>query len=873
MKKSTPMLEQYHEIKSQYPDVVLFYRMGDFYELFYDDAKLASDVLGLVLTSRAHGKSSKVPLAGFPHHQLENYLAKMTRLGYRVAVCEQVEDPKLARGLVKRAVTEVVSAGTTFSEKVLEGSKNNYLISVFLEKETVGLAYADVTTGEFFTGVLPRDQLIARVAALEPSEILCASSQREELDGILPKTNTTLMALEDWRFTKEASENTLRRHFNVMTLKGFGIQGLEAAACAAGALLHYARSNLGEDAPILPSLQVFHSQQDLVLDPITRRNLEIVESLSGDNKNATLFAILNRTRTPAGSRLLRRWLMQPLATPKAINARLDKVAFLFSEDKLRKGLIDVLSGSGDLERLQGRLVTGRGGPKDAVNLKVVLARLPRFQELLKTHTSSPLHEVAKALKPLPDLVEFLSRALVDEPPALTSAGGFIRKGFSADLDELIELQTNARDWILQHQEAERTRTGIPSLKISYNKVFGYYIEITNAHKSRVPSDYIRKQTLVSSERYVTPELKSWEEKILSAEEKVKELEGEIWRRIRAEIASHAPRVLEVARGLAEIDCLVSLAQVAREKDYVRPEVLEGNELELIGSRHPVVESLLPAGEGFVPNDLKIDGKSFQIMILTGPNMAGKSTYLRQIALCVLMAQVGSFVPATSARIGVVDRIFTRVGAGDNVAGGESTFLVEMTEVANILRNATPRSLILLDEVGRGTSTYDGMALAWSVTEYLHETPNLSAKTLFATHYHELNRMEEAFERIQNYRVEVEEWGDRVVFLHRIIPGKCDRSYGIEVARLAGLPPEVTTRARLLLPELEAAMAGTSMSEQASNSIPTMQLTLFEPDTQKIVDALRTLDLDQLSPREALNKLFELKELTKQNRISSSSKKP
>jgi len=869
MKDSTPMLEQYHAIKSQYPGVVLFYRMGDFYELFYEDAKLGSEVLGLTLTSRAHGKSAHVPLAGFPHHQLEHYLAKMTRAGYRVAVCNQVEDPKLARGVVKRAVTEVVSAGTTFSEKVLDGGKNNYLVAVYLDKEKAGLSYADVTTGEFFTGLLPREQLLARVAALEPSEIVCASGQRDEMATLLPANSATLMTLPDWRFTKEATESALRRHFEVLTLKGFGMQGLELAVAAAGALLYYARANVGEEAPILPDLQVFQSQKDLVLDPTTRRNLEIVESFSGDDRRATLLSVLNRTRTLPGSRLLRRWLVQPLADPEAINARLDKVEFLFSEDKLRKNFVEILSGIGDLERLFGRLVASRGTPRDAILLKQVLARLPRFQELLATHPESPLKEIAQALAPLPDLVEFLGRSLVDEPPSQLSAGGAIREGFSHDLDQLRQLQSGARRWILEHQEAERTRTGIPSLKISYNKVFGYYIEITNVHKSRVPSNYIRKQTLVSSERYVTPELKTWEEKILSAEEKIGQLEAEIWNGVRAEITSHAARILEIARGLAELDVYVALAQVAREKDYVRPEIHSGAELELVQCRHPVVESLLAPGQGFVPNDMEMDGKAFQIMILTGPNMAGKSTYLRQVALCVLMAQAGSFVPAKRARIGVVDRIFTRVGAGDNLAGGESTFLVEMTEVANILRNATTRSLLLLDEVGRGTSTYDGMALAWAVTEYLHEVRELGAKTLFATHYHELNRMAETFERIRNYRVEVEEWGDRIVFLHRIVPGGCDRSYGIEVAKLAGLPAKVTERARQLLPEFEAPRAGYVVPLPADNSRPALQLTLFEPEAQRLLDALRDLNLEQLSPRDALNKLFELKELAMGNGASNS----
>lgn len=865
------MLKQYHEIKSRYPGAVLFFRMGDFFELFYDDARLAADVLGLTLTKRNHGKEGDVPLAGFPHHQLENYLSRMTRAGHRVAVCEQVEDPKKAKGIVKRAVTEVVSAGTTFSENALEESRNNYLAAVVLDEDSAGLAYADVTTGEFFTGVLPAGELASRLKALEPSELLCATDQRGDIEPFAECSSSALTALPRWQFTTEASSRTLSEHFGVATLRGFGLSGMDLAVQAAGALVHYLRSSLVDKSPVLPDLQIFRTSQELVLDSSTQRNLELVESLSGDPRT-TLFSVINRCRTSPGARLLRRWLLAPPAALAAILLRQERVAHLFDSPSLLASVSDWLTGTGDLQRTLARLTTRRASPRDAVGLRMVFEKLPRLQEILRERGESPLSPLVDQLEPEHDLTLFLHRVLVDDPPLAAGDGRTVREGFSPELDELRGVKTHARQWILDHQQQERTRTGISSLKIGYNKVFGYYIEITNAHKEKVPSDYIRKQTLTGAERYVTPELKTWEEKILTADEKVAELETEIWERVRDEIVGRAESISRIARALAELDALFSLARVARERNFVRPSLSEENRIEIGKGRHPVVEALLPAGVNFIPNDLCIGGDDFQIMILTGPNMAGKSTYLRQAALIVILAHMGSFVSAQSCAVGIVDRIFTRIGAADNLAAGESTFLVEMTEVANILRNATPRSLVILDEVGRGTSTYDGLSLAWAITEHLHDNPAIAAKTLFATHYHELNRMTGQFGRIRNFRVEVEEWGDRVVFQHRITPGETDRSYGVEVARLAGLPAAIVERARELLPTWNADLSQSAAPSPPLQPTPTIQLTLFESKTQVIVDALLALNPEQLSPRQAIDKLFEIKKLLDDSQVSKPEKK-
>lgn len=853
------MLKQYHEIKASYPDVVLFYRMGDFFEMFFEDAKLAAEVLGLTLTKRGHGIEGDVPLAGFPHHQLENYLARMTRAGYRVAVCEQVEDPKQAKGIVKRSVTEVVSAGTTFSERALDESKNNYLASVFLQDEHAGLAYADATTGEFFTGVLRLSELPARIAALEPSELLCAHDQRAAIEACLDRVQLALTVLPRWHFSSEAATKTLTGHFGVANLKGFGLGDLDLAVCVAGALVDYLRSMLVERPDVLHDLQVYTEGGELLMDASTRRHLELVNSASGEPR-ATLYYVLNRTRTAPGARLLRRWLLAPLANLESINERQARVAYLVENPSLLASVGEWLAGTGDLQRTFSRLATHRGSPRDAILVRTVLEKLPTLHSKWSAFPDTPLQPLLDELPPQTALVDFLRSVLVDDPPLTVGEGRSIRDGFSTDLDELRNVRKHAGEWILAHQSDERNRTGISSLKIGYNRVFGYYIEITHAHKDKVPASYIRKQTLTGAERYVTPELKAWEEKILNADERISVLETEIWDKVKVELQSHAETINRLARALAEFDVYQSLARVARECRFARPALSGGGELRIVGGRHPVVESLLPPGTGFVANDLVMGLPDFQIMVLTGPNMAGKSTYLRQNALIVILAQIGSFVPAEAASVGIVDRIFTRIGAGDNLAGGESTFLVEMSEVANILRNATPRSLVVLDEVGRGTSTYDGLSLAWAITEYLHEHPAVAAKTLFATHYHELNKLAIQYDRVQNYRVEVEEWGDRVVFLHRISKGETDRSYGIEVARLAGLPLSIVERARHLLPTWEPARSGECAPVAPPRQAPTFQLTLFENNSQSVLSALQKLDVERLSAREALDKLFEIKEM-------------
>ncbi len=863
------MLKQYAEIKSQYPDVILFYRMGDFYELFYDDARTASDVLGLTLTKRNNGKEGDVPLAGFPHHQLENYLSRMTRAGYRVAVCDQLEDPKQAKGIVKRGVTEVVSAGTTFSVNQLEEQRNNYLAALYLGEAHCGLAYADVTAQEFFAGILPLTELAARLHALEPAELIVSAEDETRTRELLTELHDcTVTPVPRWHFAEDGADRALRTHLNVANLKGYGLNDMSPAVQAAGGLLHYLRSQHKDPGELLPDLRVFSVGRELVLDASTRRNLELVESLSG-RRDATLLAAIDHTRTAAGGRLLRRWLLAPLTDLAEINMRLDSVETLYLDAQLSNLLSDQLRDTSDLQRLLSRLTTRRASPRDAVAIRNTLEKLPAISKLLAKQTGFPLSRFEGELRMPQEITGLISSILSDDPPATIGEGKAIRVGYSAELDELRTIGTRARTWMQEHQVKERNRTGIPSLKIGYNKVFGYYIEVTNAHQDRIPSDYIRKQTLTGAERYVTPELKSWEEKILHADEKIAGIEEEIWESLRAELVSRAQELTRIARALAELDVLVGLALIARESQFVRPRVGDGMKLSITKGRHPVVERLVSQGSGFIPNDLFLDPDEQQIMILTGPNMSGKSTYLRQAALIVLLAQMGSFVPAESAEIGIVDRIFTRIGAGDNLAGGESTFLVEMSEVSNILRHATRKSLMILDEVGRGTSTYDGLSLAWAITEYLHEHSEVAGKTLFATHYHELNKMTTLFPRIFNARVDVEEWGDRVVFLHRISRGETDRSYGIEVARLAGLPDEVVKRARELLPSWEENPAKSTQPPPINS--PRLQLTLFESDTQRVADALRSLNLDDLTPRDALAKLYEIKSLVENRESAKPSK--
>ena len=857
-------MEQYLSIKAKHKNAILFFRMGDFYEMFYEDAQVASEVLGITLTSRAHGKSANVPLAGFPYHALDGYLTKMIKAGYRVAICEQIEDPKQAKGIVKRDIVEIVTPGTTLSDELLESKRNNYLLAVYLKDKTGGLAVVDVSTGEFFVSELPLIKVGEEIAAIEPAEIILAESQQPFVQKqLMPDNQMFISPREDWIFARDFGYDILTDHFKTSSLKGFGCDDMDAGISAAGALLNYVKENQKNSLPHISTLRRRDNADYLTVDPTTQRNLELIHPLNPFNKGATLISVLDHTRTAMGARLLVQWLRHPLARVEPIKRRLDAVEEFVEKNDLRTDIRDVLRQIGDLERLLSRISTGRANARDLNAIKAALKHIPELNEHLNNAESAYVTDVRRELTELPALVEEIERGIVDEPPLGTSDGGLIRKGYHEELDRLREIAYSGKDWIARMQATERERTGIPSLKVKYNKVFGYYIEVTKAHLAKVPSDYMRKQTLVGAERFITPELKEYEEQILGAEEKIIDLEYELFDKIRRMVAEQVVSIQHNATWIAQLDCLTALAEVAVTNQYNKPEISTDDVIDIKESRHPVVERLLPPGESFVPNDALLDNRERQIMIITGPNMAGKSTYLRQVGLVVLMAQMGSFVPAQSARIGLVDKIFTRVGASDNLARGESTFLMEMNETANILNNATPKSLILLDEIGRGTSTFDGLSIAWSVVEYLHNVPQVTAKTLFATHYHELTELELILHRVKNYNVAVKEWGDKIVFLRKIVEGGCDHSYGIHVAELAGLPKSVIQRAKEVLHNLEAEELTPGDEPRLAahpQSVASQQLDMFAVLEHKLQDRLREIDINQISPIEALNLLYELKQI-------------
>ncbi len=868
---TTPMVEQYMAIKAQHQDAILFFRMGDFYEMFYEDAKIGAEVLGLTLTSRAHGKAADIPLAGFPHHALEGYLTKMIRAGYKVAICEQVEDPKKAKKLVKRDVVEVVTPGTALVDDYLDSKRNNYLVAVYVKGDRAGVAWSDLSTGEFVVGEFTLDECLDHVVSLRPAEMLVSDEQADfVLERFGSRLSWPVTRREEWTFVREYAYETLTHHFGTSSLKGFGCEDLDAGISAAGAVLGYLQENQKSGLKHIAGMSRFSARDYLGLDASTVRNLELVQSLAFGNRKATLLSVLDRTRTPMGGRLLVKWILRPLQDIEAISRRLDAVEDLLGSPLGREELRDLLGRAGDLERLTSKISTGRANARDLNALKATLELLPEIKHKLEAFEAAELQEIRERLDPLPDLAEEIGRALVDDPPLLVTDGGLIREGYNEELDDLRRTARAGKDWIARLQATERERTGISSLRVGYNKVFGYYIEVTKPNLSKVPPDYVRKQTLVNAERFITPELKEQEEKVLGAEERIATLEYELFDALRQKAAQHAEAILSNGRLLAGLDCLASLAQVAFENDYHRPEIDGSDEIVISDGRHPVVERLLPPGEQFVPNDTRLDNRDNQILIITGPNMAGKSTYLRQVALIVLMAQMGSFVPAKKARIGVVDKIFTRVGASDNLAGGESTFLMEMNETANILNNATPRSLIVLDEIGRGTSTFDGLSIAWAVVEYLHNTSRVAAKTLFATHYHELTELARVLPRVKNYNVLVKEWGDHVVFLRKIEEGAADRSYGIQVARLAGLPEVVIERAKEVLETLEADEFGPGavpklalrkrVTRAKKKPVVAVQLDLFEEQDRKLRKALMELDVNNLTPLQALVKLAELRSL-------------
>ncbi|HOD38548.1 MAG TPA: DNA mismatch repair protein MutS [Candidatus Marinimicrobia bacterium] len=857
--ETTPVMRQYNAVKAQYPDALVLFRMGDFYETFREDAKQAAKILNITLTKRANGKAAAVPLAGFPYHALESYLHKLLKAGLKVAICEQVEDPKLAKGVVKRAVVEIITPGTAISDRFLEKEKNNYLVSVYINGENAGLAALDISTGEFYLSETPTARITEAVLDLRPAEIICPESIQKEIQTLFTNQVLRITPLEDWIFTFETAYQTLIEHFKTDSLKGFGCQDAVYGITAAGPILHYLRQNYQTNLQHIYSIRNLATDETVLIDDFTRRNLEIFQTMQSGDRKGTLMDVIDQTVSPMGVRLLTKWLIRPLRDPAAINQRLDGVEFLYNNTKIRRQLREMLAHCGDLERLISRLSTNRASAREIVALKNTLKLIPGIRDLLPNQLA--FSEINSLLNPLPELVELLERAINDEDlPLSIHEGGFIKDGYSAELDEYRHIARHGKEWIARLQETERQKLGIPSLKVGYNKVFGYYIEVTRTHAEKIPPEYIRKQTLVNNERFVTPELKEYEEKLLNAEERINQIEFELFQDLRTKILQFIEAIQKNAGALAQIDVLAGLAELAEKNRYCRPVINDGTAIDIKAGRHPVVEHLLPPGEKFIANDLHIDNLSEQILIITGPNMAGKSTYLRQIGLIVLMAQIGSFVPADSATIGVVDKIFTRVGASDNLAAGESTFLMEMHETANILNNVTPHSLVLLDEIGRGTSTYDGMAIAWSVTEYLHNQPNVAAKTLFATHYHELTELEKILPRLKNYNVAVREYGDRVIFLRKIVPGGCDKSYGIHVAQMAGVPPEVIGRAREILTNLSPEEKVLPTNREKFRHLPEKdanQLGLFGDDL-KLKKMLAEVDIDNLTPLEALQKLAEIK---------------
>jgi DNA mismatch repair protein MutS len=866
---STPLMRQYSTIKKEHPNALLFFRLGDFYELFFDDAIVAARELQITLTSRNKEKGIAVPMCGVPYHAAEGYIAKLIRKGFKVAICDQMEDPRLAKKLVRREVTRVITPGTA-ADSGLGSEENNFLGALAQVGDRVGFAALDLSTGEFrateFQGTDAGRRIQEELLQLRPKEMLYASSAPLFDASVHGESAMPLgggwaeTALDDWVFAPDHAIPLLENHLGVLSLEGFGLAGKPAAASAAGAILYYVRSTQRGALEHVDRIGFYQRQNCLVLDAVTVRNLELIEPLfAGTDAGVTLFRAVDATVTAMGKRLLRAWMLRPSIERAEIEARLDAVESQVRETVGREELRRALEGILDLERLLSRVTLETANPRDVLAMAASLGKIPSVRRELSRMTGSRLSALTQAIDELGDLRLRIDQTIVEEPPISFSDGGVIRGGVSRELDELRDLSRNSKQYLAQIEQRERQRTGIASLKVKFNSIFGYYLEISKPNLHLVPADYERKQTLVNAERFTTPELKQYEAKILDAQEKIVEIERRLFAELRAAIAGEAKRIRQTALALAEVDVLAGLAQLAAVGNYCRPSVDDSLDLEIVAGRHPVIERQEQgAGERFVPNDLYLNSSSHTVLVLTGPNMGGKSTYLRQTALIVILAQMGSFVPARSARIGLVDRVFTRIGASDNLARGRSTFMVEMTETAAILHTATPRSLILLDEVGRGTSTYDGLAIAWAAVEYIHARRR--AKTLFATHYFELTELAERLSGVKNYHVSVKETGGGVVFLRKVEPGAADRSYGIEVAKLAGLPSEVIERAREVLAEHENAehgLTGQLVHDEASAPRPP-QLTIFTPIAQPVLEKLRAVDLDRLTPLEALNLLGELR---------------
>lgn len=829
--------------------------MGDFYETFNEDAKTAAKILGIVLTKRANGAAADVPLAGFPYHALDNYLHKLVNAGHRVAICEQVEDPKLAKGIVKREVIEVVTPGTITSEQALDQKANQYLASIHFGKSNVGFAVLDQSTGEFFIGQCLPEKLAESLRKISPREVLIAETVVYSTAKWYRELKPFVTKVEDWLYNYDQSYRTLIDHFKVKSLKGFGCEHLNEGIIAAGTIFHHITQSLSSAVDHISTIRPILDEYVMGLDGFTVRNLEVFQSLATQGTHGTLIDILDKTVTAGGGRLLKQWLNRPITYLKQLNRRLDIVESFQKKNRTLEDTQNCLKNISDIERILGRVNNGKITPKEINGLHYSLVQIPELISVLKNSNDTHLKTFIQNFVDTDGIKDRIAETLNPDAPSQVKHGNVVLDGVDPELDELRKLSIGGKEWIANLQKSERERTGIPSLKIGYNKVFGYYLEITRVHSEKVPEEYIRKQTLVNAERYITPELKEYEEKILSAEEKIESIESRIFHELCQYILSLAGVLQENAAVLSRLDVLSNFAWVSISNKYTRPIFTKAGTIKIKAGRHPVVEQLLPATERFIPNDLSMNTEKSQIHLITGPNMAGKSTYLRQVGLIVLMAQIGCFVPAESAEIGIVDKLFTRVGASDNLAGGESTFLVEMNEAANILNNATEKSLILLDEIGRGTATYDGLSLAWAITEYLHQKKEVAARTLFATHYHELTDLENTLERLENHHIAVKEFGDKIVFLRQIMPGPGDKSYGIYVAQMAGLPNQVISRAKEIL---NFHLTNHPTDEKVKNTFVENQIPMFAEEESELKKDLSNLDLMQISPLEAIKKLDELK---------------
>ena len=860
----TPLMKQYIEMKGKHPDAILLFRVGDFYETFSEDAITASEILGITLTRRANGSAQYVELAGFPHHALDTYLPKLVRAGKRVAICEQLEDPKLTKKLVKRGITELVTPGVSINDNILNHKENNFLAGIHFGKNICGIAFLDISTGEFLTAEGNYDYIDKLLNNFGPKEVLFERSKRKQFEEHFG-TRFFTFELDDWIFTEDAATDRLLKHFETKNLKGFGVHTLKNGIIAAGSLLYYLDITQHKQISHITALSRIEEERYVRLDKFTVRSLELLNTMNEGGKS--LLDVIDRTTSPMGARMLKRWIVFPLKDIRPINERLDVVEYFFKEPEIKEEIDQQLSLIGDMERLISKVAVGRISPREVVQLKVALSAIEPIRDICIRSGEPVLQSIGEQLNPCSLIRDRIEKEINPDAPTLVNRGGIICKGVNTELDELREMSYSGKDYLLHIQQREIERTGIPSLKISFNNVFGYYIEVRNTHKDKVPEEWIRKQTLVNAERYITQELKEYEEKILGAEEKIITLETRLFNELILALNEYIPAIQHDATQIARLDCLLSFAKIAKENRYIRPEVNASLEIDIKEGRHPVIEKQLPPGESYITNNVLLNNDTQQIIMITGPNMAGKSALLRQTALIVILAQIGCFVPAEAAHIGVVDKIFTRVGASDNISLGESTFMVEMNEAADILNNISNRSLVLFDELGRGTSTYDGISIAWAIVEHIHEHPRAHAKTLFATHYHELNDMEKTYKRIANYNVSVKEIDNKVIFLRKLVKGGSEHSFGIHVAKMAGMPQSIVKRAGDILKQLESNNRQGTVSKKTPEITPAaaggMQLSFFQlddPVLSQIRDEIINIDINNLTPMEALNKLNDIRKI-------------